>query len=268
VGKDPDYCCQRDHLIVTFSVIGAYVRKEFERIKPEKGACSFLHYPKGFCEHFHYLYFQFALNSNAKSQEIILQNQMLKRNNPGHKYESIAATGSPSFLFNSLSTLRSMIRSGNKNAETFIVKLSEIYRQLLLKREKEFIPLKEELEFVNDYSFMLFARFEDRITIDTDIPENLMDLKVPTFSLQILLENCIKHNIVSQEKPLKIKIFNTGTDGLIIENNYQPKLSQQEPSGYGLQNLAQRYTLLGFPDSVDVFSDESVFRVRIKLLDL
>ena len=255
-------------LLVLFSVIGAYVRKEFEGLSPRKEHVHFFIILRGFVSIFIIYIFQFALNLNAKSQKIILQNQMLKTENIRAQYEILRQQVNPHFLFNSLSTLRSMIRSGNKNAETFIVKLSEIYRQLLLKREKEFIPLKEELEFVNDYSFMLFARFEDMLTIDTDIPENLMYLKVPTFSLQILLENCIKHNIVSQEKPLKIKIFNTGTDSLIIENNYQPKLSQAEPSGYGLQNLAQRYTLLGFPDSVDVFSDESVFRVRIKLLDL
>jgi two-component system, LytTR family, sensor kinase len=210
--------------------------------------------------------FQYALNSNAKAQEVSLQNQMLKTENIRAQFEILRQQVNPHFLFNALSTLRSMIRSNNKNSEVFVLKLAEIYRQLLLKREKEVVTLKEELDFVSDYSFMLFARFEEMLSIRIEIPDNVLILKLPTFSLQLLLENCIKHNVISHEKPLKIKIFYTSTDSIIVENNLQPKLSQSAPSGFGLQNLEQRYSLLGISDGIHVFSDESVFRVKIKLL--
>jgi LytS/YehU family sensor histidine kinase len=212
--------------------------------------------------------FQYALNTNKKAQEALLQNQKLKTENILAQFEILRQQVNPHFLFNSLSTLRSMIRSNNKNAEIFILKLSEIYRQLLLKREKEVVSLKEELDFINDYMFMLSERYDTMLTLNIDIPEYLLKLKIPTFSLQLLLENCIKHNVISQDRPLKIKIFFTNPESLIIENNFQPKLTQSEKSGFGLQNLKQRYSLLGEPDGIHVFSDESVFRVKIKLLSV
>lgn len=223
---------------------------------------------KGFVSIMMIYIIQYALNADAKAQRVSLQNQMLKTENIRAQFEILRQQVNPHFLFNSLSTLRSMIRLSNKNSEEFVIKLSEIYRQLLLKSEKEVVPLKEELDFIGDYSYMLFARYEKMLSIDIDIPNNLMNLKVPTFSLQLLLENCIKHNVISKEKPLKVKIFGTSSNCLIIENNLQVRITESLPSGYGLANLVQRYALLGFPDAVDVFSDDLVFRVKLKLLDI
>ncbi|MGD9977962.1 MAG: sensor histidine kinase, partial [Bacteroidales bacterium] len=210
---------------------------------------------------------QYALNSNARAQSISLQNQMLKTENIRVQFEILRQQVNPHFLFNSLSTLRSMIRLNSKNSEDFVIKLSEVYRQLLLKREKELVTLKEELDFIGDYSYMLFARFQNMLIIETSVPDDILNLRLPTFSLQLLLENCIKHNIVSQESPLRIKIFNTSSNFIIVENNLQPKISESVKSGYGLQNLVQRYSLLGYPDAVSVFSDENVFRVKVRLLE-
>jgi LytS/YehU family sensor histidine kinase len=104
------------------------------------------------------------------------------------------------------------------------------------------------------------------LNIDIDIPENILNHNIPMFSLQLLLENCVKHNIVSKEKPLHIKIYDSGINSVTIENNLQQKVASGENSGLGLQNLIKRYELLGMPEGVNVFSDESVFRVKIKLL--
>ena len=252
---------------MVFILLGVFILKDIGGFFIRKDNAYFFIFLKGLVSIAIIYIIQYAINSDTRAQEATLQNQILKTENISAQFEILRQQVNPHFLFNSLSTLRSMIRSNNKNSEIFVVKLSEIYRQLLLKREKEIVPLKEELDFVNDYMFMLFARFEKMLSLNIDIPENFLNLKIPTFSLQLLLENCIKHNIISQDKPLKINIFYTNPDSLIIENNFQPKLTHSEQSGFGLQNLEQRYSLLGVTDGIHIFSDESVFRVKIKLLN-
>jgi len=211
---------------------------------------------------------QYTLNLNARNQSVKLQNQMLKTENIRAQFEILKQQISPHFLFNSLSSLRSMIRTSDKNAENFVIKLSDLYRLLLANKERDTITLKEELEFINDYSFLLFARYENMLDIKIDIPDNLLHFYIPTFSLQLLLENCVKHNIVSKEKPLYIKIYDSGVDCISVENNLQQKIVAGEESGHGLQNLIKRYDLLGITNGVQLFSDASVFRVKIKLLDV
>lgn len=208
----------------------------------------------------------YTLNLMARNQAVSMQNQMLKTENISAQFEILSQQISPHFLFNSLSTLRSMIRSSNKNAESFAIKLSDIYRLLLLRKERDTVSLKEELELIDDYSFLLFSRYENMLSIDIDIPDKLLNQNIPTFSLQLLLENCVKHNIVSKEKPLHIKIYDSGTDSISVENNLQQKVVTTGDSGLGLKNLIKRYDLLGVPEGINVFSDESVFRVKIKLL--
>ncbi len=210
---------------------------------------------------------QYTLNLNAKNQYVLLQNQMLKTENIRAQFEILRQQISPHFLFNSLSSLRSMIRSSNKNAEQFVIKLTDIYRLLLTNKEIDTVPLKDELKFIDDYSFLLFARYENRLSIEIDIPQEMHNLKIPTFTLQLLLENCVKHNIVSKEKPLRIKVYNSGINSIVVENNLQPKSQTEEASGIGLQNLDKRYALLNVYNGVQIFSNESVYSVTIKLLE-
>jgi two-component system, LytTR family, sensor kinase len=160
-----------------------------------------------------------------------------------------------------------MIRSSDKNAEKFVIKLSDIYRLLLTNKEIVTITLKEELEFIENYSFLLFVRYDDKISIKIEIPETYLNLKIPTFALQLLLENCVKHNIVSKEKPLYIRIYYSGEQMISIENNLQRKISTNNATGIGLQNLSKRYDLLNILNGVEIFCDESVYCVKIKLLD-
>ena len=209
---------------------------------------------------------QFTLNLNARNQKVALQNQMLRTENLQAQFELLRRQISPHFLFNSLSTLHALIRSSNKDAEQFVLKLADIYRVLLIQKEKETITVNEELELLNDYTFLLFIRYEQNISIDIDIPDALRQNSIPTFAIQLLLENCVKHNIVSKDKPLHIKIFDSGNHSLTIENNLQPKNSPENSTGHGLSNLKKRYEFLGINEGVKVFSDESVFRVRIKIL--
>ena len=210
---------------------------------------------------------QYTLNLNARNQSVLLQNQILKTENIRTQFDVLKQQISPHFLFNSLSALRSLIRSSDKNAENFVIKLSDTYRLLLANKEIDTVTLKDELEFIEDYSFLLFARYENILRIEINIPPNLLKYKIPTFTLQLLLENCVKHNIVSKEKPLHIKIFDSGFKSISIENNIQQTKKVGESSGIGLQNLIKRYDLLGISNGVHIFSDASVYRVKIKLLD-
>lgn len=254
-------------LLGLFVVAGIFVLNEFGDDGPKNSFSLWLIAFKGGISIALIYIIQYALNSAEKAQAVSLQNEMLKTENVRSQFEILRQQVNPHFLFNSLSTLRSMVRAKDPKSEEFVLRLSEIYRQLLAKRQFDTVTLKEELEFVNDYSFMLSARFGAALKIVIDIPEESLLFRVPTFSLQLLLENCIKHNVISSEKPLEIKIFSS--PGFVtIENHIQPKQTEAEHSGYGLENLIQRYKLLGFPeDGVFVFSDDDVFRVRLKLLD-
>ena len=253
-------------LFCLFLLTGIYVIREVTRIDSTEQIVFWMIGLKGALSIALIYIIQYALNSNARAQEVSLQNQMLKTENLRSQFEILKQQVNPHFLFNSLSTLRSMIRSGNPKSEEFVVKLSEIYRQLLLKHQKDLVTLKEELEFVNDYSYMLFARFGDMLKINIVLPGPLLSLKIPTFSLQLLIENCIKHNTISKESPFEIKIFSSLPGTITVENKRQPKLTEAEHSGYGLENLVQRYKLLGYDDAVFVFSDDEVFRVRILMI--
>lgn len=210
----------------------------------------------------------YAVRSKVENQEVQLQNQMLKTENIRAQYEILKQQISPHFLFNSLSTLHSMIRLNNPNSERYVIKLSEMYRQLLVKRNVDYMSLKEELAFVNDYIFMLNARFGEMLNIEIQIPEKMLSAMLPTFSIQLLLENCMKHNIIAKDKPLYIKIYSSQPAAITVENNRQSKISTVGKSGYGLENLNQRYELLGYSEGVIVSADEETFKVTIKLLDI
>ena len=254
-------------LLSLFVLVGIFVLNEFGDEGPKNSFSLWLIAFKGGISILLIYIIQYALNSAEKAQAVSLQNEMLKTENMRSQFEILRQQVNPHFLFNSLSTLRSMVRAKDPKSEEFVLRLSEIYRQLLAKRQFDTVTLKEELDFVKDYLFMLSSRFGAALKITIDIPEESLLFRVPTFSLQLLLENCIKHNVISAEKPLEIKLFSS--PGFVtIENRLQPKLTQAEPSGYGLENLVQRYKLLGFADDgVFIFSDDDVFRVRIKLLE-
>ncbi|GET29208.1 sensor histidine kinase [Prolixibacter sp. SD074] len=254
-------------LLSLFLLSGIYILKETGNVPLKNHFALWLITLKGAVSIGLIYIIQYALNSSARAQEISMQNQMLKMENLRSQFEILRQQVNPHFLFNSLSTLRSMVRSGDPKSEQFVMTLSEIYRQLLDKRQKDLVTLEEELEFVNDYVFMLSARFGERLAISIDLPGQLMSLKIPTFSLQLLIENGIKHNMISPDKPLEIKLFSTLPETITVENKLQPKITSEEHSGYGLENLVQRYRLLGYPDGVFIYTDDEIFRVKLKLLN-
>lgn len=149
---------------------------------------------------------------------------------------------SPHFLFNSLSTLKSLAE--DESVKEFVVQLSLIYRYLLAGSERQIVTMAEELEFVEAYIFIQEKRFGSAISVSIDIPERYMKAILPPLSVQLLIENTIKHNAFSYEEPLDISIYVDNDEQLIVSNQLRPKTIHAEGTGLGLQNIRERFQLL------------------------
>lgn len=171
-----------------------------------------------------------------------LKNEHQKQQVLATELEQLKSGLNPHFLFNSLSSLRILVAKHPKEATNFATALSNLYRYLLKQQNNNLIFLDEELSFAKDYIYLQQIRFGDRIKINIDIPEHKFKKEVPPLSLQVLIENCIKHTKMSLEEPLEIEIY-TEADYLIVKNNYNP-ISIKAPSKKGLDNLIKRYSYL------------------------
>ncbi|MFC0320321.1 MULTISPECIES: sensor histidine kinase [Olivibacter] len=184
---------------------------------------------------FIHLLYQSYLN-----QQVSVELERTTAANVWAQYELLKQQVNPHFLFNSLNTLKYMVESGDPQAVNFILKLSDFYRFTLESRKLDLIDLSEELKILEAYMYLLKARFENGIELSTNLPEKVHTSPIPPFTLQLLIENCIKHNIVSLEKPLQIRLY-LDTDYLVIENNIQLKREPESSTGLGLENINQRY---------------------------
>ncbi len=206
---------------------------------------------------FHAFFFYKAYHENKVKQQKIIAGSA------SAQFESLKNQIDPHFLFNSLNVLSSLIEENPESAQKFTTSLSKVYRYVLEQKDKELVSVTEELIFAKTYMNLLLMRFENSITFE--IPENTTeDAKVVPLSLQLLLENCIKHNMVSSSKPLHIKI-SIEDNQLVIENNWQKKEILSEGKGVGLQNIINRYALLT-ERKVRIFQDEKSFKVYLPLL--
>ncbi|MDF1675107.1 MAG: histidine kinase [Vicingaceae bacterium] len=206
----------------------------------------------------------YYLNILAEKQKASIEIEQLKKEKLSAQLEELKQQMSPHFLFNSLNTLKTIVP--DENSKTYIVKLANVYRYLLSFNSKHLTTLKDELDFVESYLYILKERFEDALEITIDIDESLMENYIPPLSLQLLIENAIKHNIVSMDDPLKINVTNNNSkDMLIISNNLQLKSSKENSTGMGLDNIKTRYQLLAQKDIL-ISKNENSFSVQIPLL--
>lgn len=180
------------------------------------------------------------------------------------KFDALKNQLDPHFLFNSLNVLTSLIEENPDNAQRFTTSLSKVYRYVLEQKNKELVTVDEELDFAKTYMSLLKMRFEDSIIFE--IPEKAAnpESKVVPLSLQLLLENAVKHNMVTTTKPLHIKIYEDGNH-LVVMNNLQPKQIVKKSSGVGLDNIKQRYKLLT-ERKVYINQRERDFAVAIPML--
>lgn len=207
---------------------------------------------------FYAFYIYKAYNeSKVKEQKIIA-------GTASAQFESLKNQIDPHFLFNSLNVLSSLIEENPDNAQRFTTSLSKIYRYVLEQKDKELVSVSEELTFAKTYMNLLKMRFENSITYEIPVDYENQEAKVVPLSLQLLLENTIKHNVVSENKPLHIKIY-IENNYLIVENNLQKKEVLQDRKGVGLQNIVNRYGLIS-ERKVVVQGNETIFKVKIPIL--
>ena len=180
------------------------------------------------------------------------------------KFETLKNQIDPHFLFNSLNVLSSLIEENPENAQRFTTSLSKIYRYVLEQKDKELVSVDEELSFAKTYMNLLKMRFENSLFYE--LPETVInpEAKVVPLSLQLLLENTVKHNVVSEQKPLHIRIFIDG-DYLAIQNDFQKKEVIQSRQGVGLQNIVDRYGIIT-NRKVLIEQNEKMFTVKIPIL--
>jgi sensor histidine kinase YesM len=195
----------------------------------------------------------------------IQRSEALARENIQSQLEVLKSQIDPHFLFNSLNTLAALIDDTNEPAQKYLEQLSDVYRYVLLSKDKNTVTLEEEMKFVESYSYLIKARFRDNVQIDNQISAEYHKYMVPPLTLQMLVENAIKHNIISKDKPLTIRIISENNEYLSIENNIQEKSTFEKSTKVGLQNIINRYNFLT-PKKIEILNKNQIFSVKIPLL--
>lgn len=221
------------------------------------GACLLVGVYLGFYETAYYMN---ALNKSIKKQE------QLKRENVESQLEILKNQVKPHFLFNSLNTLASLIPEDADLAVDYVQKLAKVYRYVLEIKDKKLIPVEEELNCIKAYLFMLQIRFGQNLQYE--IKETGLKPKhhIVPLSLQLLVENAVKHNIISSKKPLLITIA-PSNNKLIVANNLQPKIQVAKSTGTGLANIKSRYKILT-DLSVEVIKTNDQFKVELPIIEV
>ena len=205
----------------------------------------------------------YYLQVNIQLQHSRLENEYLKQDQLKAQLFSLQQQLSPHFLFNSLSTLKTI--APDAETKTYVMQLAHVYRYLLSFHDSQKITVREELEFTKSYLYILRERFEAALEVSVEIGEEFLSYTMPPLTLQILIENAIKHNVVAVNQPLRLRIYTSGGT-LTIENSLQPKLSVEDSTGTGLQNINDRYRLLA-GQQISVKKGGSLFIVTLPLLE-
>ncbi|WP_210490253.1 sensor histidine kinase [Rufibacter aurantiacus] len=198
-------------------------------------------------------------------KESLRLTEELKKRNLQSQLESLKNQVSPHFLFNSLNSLSGLIEEDPKRALRFVDELSHIYRYLLQSNEKELISLEQELAFIEAYFYLLQTRFEKGVSLEIDLSPDLKAFLLPPLTLQILVENAVKHNIISEASPLRISIYAQDASHLVVENNLQKRKATVPSNKMGLVNVAAKYHLLN-QSEISIQETDAVFRIQIPLI--
>jgi LytS/YehU family sensor histidine kinase len=190
-----------------------------------------------------------------------IQQEELKRAHLALQYQSLKDQVRPHFLFNSLSSLATLINTDTEKATRFVHKLSDVYRYVLEQREAELVPIKEDLKFMEDYIFLQKIRFGDNLRVEIKLEVDQNRLVIP-LSLQMLVENAIKHNEISEDHPLLITITSTGNGQVIVKNNLQRREVSEPSLGTGLENLKRQLSYFS-KDPLLVLEEKDAFIVRM-----
>ncbi|RZM29069.1 MAG: hypothetical protein EOO88_06440 [Pedobacter sp.] len=208
-------------------------------------------------------FFIYFLDVQKEKQEKILEIEHLKQAQLEVKLSSLKEQLSPHFLFNTLNTLAVVAKE--EALKVFVNELANVYRYVLQQQKSNTSTLESELGFVRSYLYIIKTRLEEAIHIDICVDEGLFKKQIPPLTLQLLLENAIKHNIASLSRPLYLRIRNTADGCLELSNNYQPRKSTPDSFGVGLNNVKERYRLL-FNKEISIHLQENQFIIKLPLL--
>jgi len=196
-----------------------------------------------------------------------LEAEQLKNITAQAELQLIKSQINPHFLFNNLNVLSALIMKDNAEANRFIEEFSKVYRYILSNHHKEVVELKTELDFIKPYIFLLEKRFAEGLVIKVNIAENYKDQYIIPASLQMLIENAIKHNVVSRNRPLIIDVHTNGNNTIVVSNNLQAKQTIENSTGIGLQNIIKRYRLVSNKE-VNIDKNDTQFVVTLPLLNI
>lgn len=189
-------------------------------------------------------YLTIIARSYLQLKDVQLKAERLEKEAAVSQFEALKNQLSPHFLFNSLSILTSMVHEDADLSEQYVKQLAKVYRYILEQRDQATVPLKTELDFIQSYTFLLQIRFENKFEVVLDVPPDaLQDYRIAPLSLQLLVENAVKHNRMSVREPLRVHIY-MQDEYLWIVNPLQVRDQPDDSTGIGLSNIANRYKLL------------------------
>lgn len=180
------------------------------------------------------------------------------------QFEALKSQLSPHYLFNSLNTISSLIYKDRPSAEQFIRRLAQTYQYILSTQNKRFVPLKEEVDFVQSYYYLLRIRFQQQLNVEINLPSNIMNSKIPPLTLQILVENAVKHNNLSSDQKLFIYITAQDNTYLRVINTKIGNDHSVQSFKVGLENIRKRYEF--FTDKKIEIKDDEKFSVTLPVI--
>ncbi|WP_134200595.1 histidine kinase [uncultured Algoriphagus sp.] len=200
-------------------------------------------------------------------KESFRQNEELKNQQIRTQFEVLQNQMSPHFLFNSLNTLTTLIAENPELAIDFTQNLSEVYRYILKQKDRELVVLSEEIEFSKAYLSLLKIRYPENLQVKIEVNPQSETLFIPPLTIQMLIENAIKHNVISKMKPLFIEISSPNSETILVKNNLQIKNSLERSTKTGLENIRKRYALLNKP-GIDIIKTAQNYIVAVPLIQV
>ena len=217
-----------------------------------------------FCHLIYYAFYEGSYLFQQWKQDYIEKDE-LEKVNLQRQLSSLQLQINPHFLFNSFNSLSSLISESPKQAEEFVEEMSSVYRYLLRDNEQHLTTLAAELEFISSYFLLLQTRYGKGLALTTSIDKRLLPCQLPPLTLQLLVENAVKHNVVLAEQPLHITIETDVQNRLVVSNNLQRRRVRALSNGIGLSNILAKYEMLGLATPV-IQEDDQAFTVILPLM--
>lgn len=203
------------------------------------------------------------INQLEKTQ---LEAEKFKKISTQAQLQAVRNQINPHFLFNNLSVLTALIPSDTNASMEFVRQFSKVYRYVLKSHEKEIVELSAEMDFIDSYLYLLKKRFGESLQMTIEVEGNVRQFYILPMAMQMLVENAVKHNIVSKNKPLHIRIYTENDQLLIVQNNLQRKnVEEVDSTQHGLSNITQRYLFLGYK-ILDIQESKEFFTVKLPII--